>query len=497
MGTGVIIAGAGPVGLMLAGELRLAGVDVTVYEKLTGPSGESRGVGFTRRCAEVFNQRGLLERLGDIEIGREGHFGGVRIDFGMLEDNHFGIRGVPQYRIEEVLENWVGEMGLTVRRGYEVTGFRETDDGVVALVEGPEGPEEHTAQYLVGCDGGRSVIRKAAGIDFPGREATRGMYVADVVGCDIPTRAIGERVEGGMVMAIRLEEGVDRIIIHPDGVPPHDDRTKLTFAEVADSWQSLTGQSLHHAEARWVSAFTNATRQAAEYRRGRVFLSGDSTHIHIPAGAQGLSVGVQDAVNLGWKLAAAVNGWAPEGLLDTYHLERHPVGARLVRNTLAQASLYLTGDEMEPLRSVMRELVRYPDAARHLAGMVSGLDVCYEVGATGHRLLGRRMPDRELKLADGSPSRITELLHPARGVLINGGDSAQIDEIAAGWSDRVDVVNANWAPSGDAEDGQGPVESVLIRPDGHVVWTSPDGGELAEALPRWFGPARHAAAAAA
>ncbi|MCT2588434.1 FAD-dependent monooxygenase [Streptomyces sp. N2-109] len=493
MGTGVIISGAGPVGLMLAGELRLAGVDVTVYEKLSGPSGESRGVGFTRRAAEVFHQRGLLDRLGEIEIGRQGHFGGVRIDFEMLEDNHFGIRGVPQYRIEEVLEAWVGELGLSVQRGCEVTGFRETAEGVTALVETPGGSIEHTADYLVGCDGGRSTIRKAAGIAFPGREATRGMYVADVVGCDIPTRAIGERVPGGMVMAIRLEDDVDRIIIHPDGVPPHDDRSRLTFAEVADSWQSLTGQSLHHAEARWVSAFTNATRQAAEYRRGRVFLCGDSTHIHIPAGAQGLSVGVQDAVNLGWKLAADLQGWAPQGLLDTYHSERHPVGARLVRNTLAQSSLYLTGEEMEPLRGIMRELVTFPDAARHLAEMVSGLDVSYEVGDGSHRLLGRRMPDRELKRADGSPTRVAELLHAARGLLIHSADHTEAARTAAGWSDRVDAVAATWAPSADAEDGQGAVDSVLIRPDGHVVWTSPGGGELADALPRWFGPREHSA----
>ncbi|MFF3399996.1 FAD-dependent monooxygenase [Streptomyces sp. NPDC002659] len=488
MGTGVIIAGAGPVGLMLAGELRLWGVDVVVCEQRAAPSGESRGVGFTRRAYEVFDQRGLLGGLGEIEIGNQGHFGGVRVDFDKLDDIHFGIRGVPQYRIEAMLEAWVTDLGASVQRGYEVVDFRESDDGIVVVTEGPEGRSERTAQYLVGCDGGRSTVRRLAGIDFPGIPATRGMYVADIAGCDIRPRPVGERVPGGMVMAIRLEEGVDRIIIHPDGQPPRENG-EVTFTEVADSWQRLTGQSVHDADVRWVSAFTNTTRQAAEYRRGRVLLSGDSTHIHVPAGAQGLSVGVQDAVNLGWKLAATVNGWAPEGLLDTYHSERHPVGQRLLRSTLAQSQLYLTGDEMEPLRSVMRELAQIPEAAHALAGMVSGLEVRYDVGASGHPLLGLRLrPDRELQLADGTRTKAVRLLHRGRGVLIDAGPSGEAGKLAAPWSDRVDVVAATWIPAEGAT-GQPAPESVLVRPDGHVIWAAPDGGDLQEALRRWFGAA--------
>jgi 2-polyprenyl-6-methoxyphenol hydroxylase-like FAD-dependent oxidoreductase len=488
MRTGVIIAGAGPVGLMLAGELRLAGVDVTVFEKLAAPSGESRGVGFTRRTAEVFDQRGLLSRLGEIEVGNEGHFGGVRIDFGMLDDNHFGIRGVPQYRIEDVLGEWATELGADIRRGYEVVGFREIPDAIAVAVRGPQGAQEHEAAFLVGCDGGRSTVRHLAGIDFPGRPATRGMYVADVVGQDIAPRPIGQRVPGGMVMAIRLEEGVHRIIIHPDDLLPRDPAA-VTFEEIADSWQKLTGQDLHGARATWVSSFTNATRQAAEYRRGRVLLAGDATHVHIPAGAQGLSVGVQDAVNLGWKLAATVRGRAPEGLLDTFHTERHPVGRLLLRNTLAQASLYLSGDEMEPLRSVMRELVVHPAAAAHLAGLVSGLSVRYDVGAQGHPLLGLRMPDRELKLSDGRATSVFTLLHPARGVLVHTAgyaDSARAARTAAGWADLVDVVEGTWAPDSPAGQDRTP-PAVLLRPDGHVAWAAPDGGDLEAALTRWFG----------
>lgn len=487
MGIDAIVVGAGPVGLMLAGELRLAGVNVIVCEKRNAPSGESRGVGFTRRAAEMFDQRGLLSRLGVIEIGNEGHFGGIRIDFGMLEDSHFGVRGVPQYRVEEMLDAWVRELGVPVLRGYTLVDLRDTGDEVVAALDAPDGCAEFRAKYLVGCDGGRSTVRRLAGIDFPGRAATRGMYVADVAGADIRQRAIGERVPGGMVMAVRLEEGVDRIIIHPDVLPPRD-VSSVTFAEVAESWESLTGQSLRGAKARWVSAFTDATRQAAEYRRGRVLLAGDATHVHIPAGAQGLSLGIQDAVNLGWKLAATINGWAPEGLLDTYHKERHPVGAQVLHNTLQQSSIYLAGDEMEPLRKVMRELVTYPDVALHLAGKVSGLNVHYDMGVSGHPLLGFRLPpDWELDLEDGRRTRVAELLHPARGVLVDIGDCGGIGKLAAGWPDRVDTVTGKWVRT---DRRQAALGSVLVRPDGHIAWTAIDGGDLQEALDRWFGTAQ-------
>ncbi|GGP53538.1 FAD-dependent monooxygenase [Streptomyces melanogenes] len=485
MTQGAIIVGAGPVGLMLAGELKLGGADVAVYDRLPAPSGESRGVGFTRRAAEVFDQRGLLARFGDVEWA-QGHFGGVRIDFSKLDDNHFSVRGVPQFRTEEILEGWLAELGVKVHRNHEVTGFRETEDGVVVSFEGPDGPGEAEAQYVVGCDGARSVVRKTAGIDFPGWDATRGMYMADLVGAGVRQRPIGEQVPGGMVMAFNLENGVDRIVIHDEKLRPHEDKSQLTFEVVADAWERMTGESLHGAEVRWISAFTDTTRQASEYRKGRVFLVGDATHIHMPAGAQGMSVGVQDAVNLGWKLAAAINGWAPEGLLDTFQSERHPVGEQLMRNTRAQTRLYLTGDEMEPLRAVMRELVESPDVARHLAGQVSGLDVRYDVGATGHPLLGLRLsPDRELNLADGTPTRIAELLHSARGVLITTGDSREAAELAEGWADRVDVVTGTWIPA-DNVTGDDP-EAVLLRPDGHVAWASPDGGKLRDALERWFG----------
>jgi bifunctional hydroxylase/dehydrase len=475
----VIVVGAGPVGLMLAGELRLGGVPVVVVERRAERSGESRGLGFTARATEIFHQRGLLERFGEVETSRQGHFGGIPMDFGVLEGSHFGARGIPQDRTERILEDWANELGATVLRGHELVALREDTDEVIAQVESPDGRRELTGAYLVGCDGGRSIVRGLAGFDFPGTDATREMYLADVVGRGIRPRFIGERVPGGMVMSAPLADDLDRIIVCERGTPHRERRGNPDFAEVADAWQRLTGESLHGAETRWVSAFTDATRQVTEYRRGRVLLAGDAAHTHLPAGGQGLSLGVQDAMNLGWKLAATVRGSAPPDLLDTYHAERHPVGERVLRNTRAQGLLYLSGEEVEPLRAVVGELMTIPDVARRLSGMVSGLDIRYDLGPDTHPLLGRRLADFRL-----GGTTVAETLHAARGVLIDVGGSglSEVDE----WSDRVDVVTAEPGPDWPADTG-----AVLLRPDGYVAWAG--GSGLAEALHRWFGPPKAAA----
>jgi 2-polyprenyl-6-methoxyphenol hydroxylase-like FAD-dependent oxidoreductase len=477
---------------MLAGELALGGADVTVYDRLPSAAMESRALGFNRRTAESLDQRGLLTRLGNFIWGPMGHFGGVRIDLGMLDENHSGVLGLPQSRTEQVLGNWLAELGVAVRRGYEVTGLRETPDGVVAVYVGPDGRGQDSAGYLVGCDGTRSDIRRLAGIEVSGWEATRSMYTAEITGVEMRQRPIGERLPGGnLVVCTSLRDGRYRIVVQDKSLPASLDPGALTFPEVADAWQRLTGESIHHAQALWVWACGNEARLAAGYRRGRVFLAGDAAHEISPLAAWGVSAGIQDAVNLGWKLAATVSGWAPKGLLDTYHAERHPLGQQLVRNAQAAALLGLTGDEMDPMRDVMRELAACKGAAGHLAGMVSGLSIRYDMGPGDHPLLGRRMPpDLELTLPDGNSVRIAELLHPARGVFIattGVGDAAQL---TVGWDDRIVTVTGTWAL-----DGSPAPEQVLIRPDGYIAWAAPGGGSLTDALARWFGTARAAVTA--
>ncbi|WP_455681033.1 FAD-dependent monooxygenase [Streptomyces mirabilis] len=482
MDADVIVVGAGPAGLMLAGELRLGGVSVIVAERLARPTGQSRGLGFTARAMESFDQRGLVPRFGGLEKSPMGHFGGVQFDYTVLEDAHFGARGVPQSQTEAVLEEWAGELGADIRRGWEFLALEQDGTGVTVTVAAPDGEHTLRAAYLVGADGGHSPVRKAAGFDFPGTPATRGMYLADVVGCGIPPRFLGERLPGGMVMAAPLKEGVDRIIVCEHGTPPADRSETPEFAEVAAAWERLTGEDISGGGADWVSSFTDATRQVTEYRRGRVLLVGDAAHIHLPAGGQGLSTGVQDAVNLGWKLAATVQGRAPEGLLDTYHDERHAVGARLLMNTKAQGTVFLGGPESQPLRDLFAELIGLDSVKRHLAGVVSHLDVRYDLGGAGDSLVGRRLPPRALNTVAGEV-RTPELLHAAQGVLLDLADDSVLREAAARWKDRVTVVTGT--PQDPAAFGG--AAAVLVRPDGYVAWADTGSAELCATLHRWFG----------
>ncbi|GAA2448527.1 FAD-dependent monooxygenase [Streptomyces glaucus] len=491
MDASVIVAGAGPTGLMLAGELRLAGIDVIVLDRLEERTGESRGLGFTTRTMEVFDQRGLLHRFGDMGTSNAGHFGGLPVDFGVLDSIHQAAKTVPQSDTETMLEGWVRELGADIRRGHELVTLHDYGDHVEVEVRGPDGETSRlTAPYLVGCDGGRSTVRKAAGFDFPGTAATMEMYLADIRGVDLEPRLIGETYPGGMVMCGPLgDRGVTRIIVCERGTPPRRRTEPPAYAEVAAAWQRITGIDISHAEHEWVSAFGDATRLVTEYRRGRVLLAGDAAHIHLPAGGQGMNTGIQDAVNLGWKLAAVVRGSAPEALLDTYHGERHPVGERLMMNTRAQGLLFLSGEEVQPLRDVLAELIRYEEVSRHLAGMVSGLEIRYDVGPGRHPLLGLRMPHLEL-VGDRRKTSSTELLHAGRGVLLDLADNAVLRDRAAGWADRVDIVTAepHGVPAGSALSG---TSAVLVRPDGHVAWAAPGSHhDLPMALERWFGPSR-------
>ncbi|KXK58687.1 monooxygenase [Micromonospora rosaria] len=496
MKAGVVVVGAGPVGLMLAGELRLGGADVAVYDRLPAPSGESRALGFTRRVAEVFDQRGLLARFGELRQGQQGHFGGVRIDLGALPESHHGVLGLPQSRTESMLTEWLAELGVPIHRGHTLVDLRQSADEVVLTLDGPQGRHEVATGYVIGCDGGRSTVRAVGGFDAPRTVPTRGMYMADITGVEVRQRPIGERIPGGhMVLSVSLGDGYYRILVHDKGLRPPADAAPPAYAEVADAWQRMTGESLHGATARWTAAFDNSSVLATEYRRGRVLLAGDAAHDTPPLAGWGLSTGIQDAVNLGWKLAAVATGRAGDDLLDTYHAERHPLGTQLVRNTHAASQLYLSGDEMEPVRAVLRELVDGGSAARHLAGMVSGVTVRYDLGAGEHPLLGLRMPpDRELELVGGGRVRIAELLRAGRGVLVDTEPEGAAATLGADWSDRVDVVSGAWVPA-TTDGADAPLDAVLIRPDGHVAWASPGGGDLADALSRWFGASRAVVAA--
>jgi len=501
---------------MLAGELRLAGVDCVVLEKSPHPADQSRALGFTARTIETFDQRGLLPRFGGFDTIPVGHFGGVMLDYREVEGGSYGAKGVPQSLTTAVLEAWALGLGADLRRGREVTAFTAGEDHVEVTSAGPEGPARLRARYLVGCDGARSTVRKQAGIAFPGHDARIEMCFAEVSGVRVRPRPNGERVEGGLVLAFQQGPDTFRVTYYERGAAPGPDRTPPSFAQVAAAWLRLTGEDIRGGRPLWAGRFTDASRQAAAYRRGRVLLAGDAAHIHLPIGGQGMSAGVQDAVNLGWKLALDVQGRAPEGLLDTYHSERHPVGARVLLNTLTQRALYISGEEMQPLRDLFGELAEHGEVRRHLIGMVTGLDIRYDVGPGRHPLLGRRLPGRELVVAGpAGKTTTTALLHRGRGVLLDLADDARVRAEAAGWADRVDTVSARPHPdphgdphpgSGSGGDGEGDGDGfggacLLVRPDGYVAWAG--GGRagtrgLRDALTRWFGApalpgqARHA-----
>lgn len=488
MSASVIIAGAGPAGLVLAGELRLAGIDVVILERLSGPTAESRGIGLAIRTVETFAQRGLLRRFGDLTTSEQGHFGGVPLDLGVLDGPFRSAKTVPQSVTEAVLQSWALELGAEIRRGHEVLSYREEDASVAVRVTTPEGERTLRADYLVGADGGRSTVRKAGGFDFPGTAGGTELLLADIRGIDVAPRMTGELSAGGMVMSASLAGGVHRVIVGERGTPPRRRSGPPLFHEVADTWKRLTGDDISAAEPVWISAFTDAARQVSDYRRGRVLLTGDAAHIHFPAGGQGMNVSIQDSVNLGWKLAAVLRGTAPQSLLDTYHTERHEVGRQLLANTGAQSQLILGGKEAQPLREVLADLTAYQDVTRHLAAQVSGLAIRYDVGPGRNPLLGARMPHLELGVR-GRPTSSTALLHTGRGVLLDLADNPHLRRRAADWRERIDIVTA--VPRGEGPDPLDGTTAVLIRPDGYVAWAGPGSHyDLPAALDRWFGPAR-------
>ncbi|HEV2235617.1 MAG TPA: FAD-dependent monooxygenase [Ktedonobacterales bacterium] len=481
----VVIVGGGPTGLTLAGELALAGVDVAIVERRASQDRPgSRAGGLHARTIEVLDQRGIAERfLSAGQVAQVAGFAWFRLDISDFPTRHpYGL-ALWQRRIEEILAGWVGELQVPVYGEREVTGFAQQDAGVtVALADG----ESLRAEYLVGCDGGRSLVRKVAGIAFPGWDATTSNLIAEVELTEEPEWGL-RRDDKGIRSFARLADGPVGVMVTERHVGQTGHAGEPTLSDLSEALVAAWGTDYGVHNPSWISRFTDMTRQAAAYRNGRVLLAGDAAHVHYPVGGQGLNLGVQDAVNLGWKLAQVVKGTSPDGLLDTYHAERHPVGARVLRSTMAQTALLRPDDHTDALRDIVSELLRLGEPRQWLGGMMSGLDIHYDLGE-GHPLLGRRMPDLDLVTVGGA-RRVFTLLHAARPVLLSLGAPGGYD--ITPWADRVQVVDATFGGAWELPvlGAVAAPTAVLIRPDGYVAWVGDhsDGG-LADALTTWFGP---------
>jgi 3-(3-hydroxy-phenyl)propionate hydroxylase len=477
----VVIAGGGPTGLMLAGELALAGVDVAIVERRASQDlAGSRAGGLHSRTIEVLDQRGIADRfLSQGTVAQVAGFAWIPLDISDFPTRHNYGLALWQNDIERILAGWVGELAVPIYRGREVTGFAQDDIGVdVELCDG----QSLRADYLVGCDGGGSLIRKAAGIEFPGWDPTTSNLIAEVEIAEEPEWGL-RRDALGIHSLSRMEDGGPVRVLVTEQHVGHT--SEPTLRDLSEELIAVYGTDFGIHSPTWISRFTDMARQAASYRKGRVLLAGDAAHVHYPAGGQGLNVGVQDAVNLGWKLAQVVKKTSPESLLNTYHAERHPVAAIVLRNTMAQVALLRTDDRTNALRETMSELLGMDEPRKRVAAMMSGLDIHYDLGE-GHPLLGRRMPDLDLVTANG-PLRVFTLLHDARAVLLNLGEPGGFD--ITPWADRIQLIDAKYVGTWEL-----PVlgavtapTAVLIRPDGYVAWVGdPPHLGLSDALTTWF-----------
>ena len=477
----VVIVGGGPTGLMLAGELSLAGIDAAIVERRVGQELDGlRSGGLHARTIEVFDQRGIADRfLAQGRTAQVAGFAGVSLDISDFPTRHNYGLALWQKHIERILTDWVEELGVTIYRRCEVTAFVQDESGVdVALSDG----RSLRADYLVGCDGGRSLVRKASGIEFPGSDPTTSNLIGEVEVTEEPNWGI-HRDATGIHGLSKLDDGTVRVMVTEREVgavaPP-------TLRDLSDALIAVFGTDYGVHNPASLSRFTDMVRQAASYRKGRVLLAGDAAHVHPPDGGQGMQLGVQDAVNLGWKLAQVVRKTAPESLLDTYQAERHPVAARLLAMTMAQTALSRGDDRTNALRETCSELLKVEESRKRYAGMMSGLDIHYDLGR-GHPLLGRRMPDLDVVTAEGL-RRVFSFLHDARPLLLNLGAAGVLD--LAAWADRVRRVDARYAGAWELPVLGAVVAptALLIRPDGYVAWVGEGTDEgLRDALTTWFG----------
>ncbi|MEU7023882.1 FAD-dependent monooxygenase [Streptomyces sp. NPDC046203] len=491
----VLVVGGGPVGMLLATELRISRVRAVVLERLAERTPHSKAFGLHARSLESLDRRGLVERFRDgARSWNNGHFAGLDewVDFSALDSTHAYALLSEQTRTERLLEERAIEVGTEIRRGHEVTALRQDADGVEADVTGPDGPYTLRARYAVGCDGGRSLVRRAAGIAFPGTGGRVTARLGDVILADRENAPMGmERTERGLLFCVPLDDTYHRVSTF-DFEGGREQGEELTLDELTTSLRDIWGSDLGAREPRWLSVFTDSACQADRYREGRILVAGDAAHTHFPVGGQGVNLGLQDAFNLGWKLAATVHGWAPEGLLDSYDKERQEPARKVLANTRAQIALMNPDPYVTALRELFTDLMRKDQVNLHLAEMLSGVTVRYALDGPAHRLLGDFARDLELRTEDGKTT-LPEYLKRGTGLLLDLAGRSEIAQVydqwgtGVSWAGRVRHIRAEC-------DQEPELAGLLVRPDGYIAWAADrdaTADELREglrsALATWFG----------